>query len=324
MRNLYNLGLSLIACCTMTACHTDEIPEATLGEGATLELESVTLEGETLTKGVTTSVNEVKLYLQNSSSTWVNPLFTKSGVTWGCKSAPTLGSETDVYAYHPTAEAGGTAIEVETASSSSDAYLVPVTIKSEDAFDGEQIDYLYADPVTASSSSKVISLKLKHALAKVSFQVYKSTSASDEVLNLTKIEIRSNTGRLQVGTGSMRINGAPAERGGLTGIPSSSLITLIGSRTLETSISQPNVSCLVAPMSAPEQVLSFRLTVNVDGVDREFETASISSSTNTPVEWKAGLHYIYKIRIDKMEGTFEGVSVYDWQNSTDQNTSVGI
>lgn len=321
MRNLYNLGLSLIACCTMIACHTDEIPEATLGEGATLELESVTLEGETLTKGVTTSVNKVKLYLQNSSNAWVNPLFTKAGVTWECKSAPTLGSETtDVYAYHPTVEAGGTAIEVETASSSSDAYLVPVTIKSEDTFDGQQIDYLYADPVKASSSSKVISLKLKHALAKVSFQVYKSTSASDEVLKLTKIEIRSNTGRLQAGTGSMRINGETAERGGLTGIPSSSLITLTGLRTLETSLSQPNVSCLVAPMSALEQVLSFRLTVDVGGIEREFETASIPSG----VQWKAGLHYIYKIRIDKMEGTFEKVTVYDWQNSTDQNTSVGI
>ena len=95
-----------------------------------------------------------------------------------------------------------------------------------------------------------------------------------------------------------------------------------GSKILETSLTQPNISCLVAPMDAAEQVLSFRLTVDVDGVEREFETASISSESG--VKWLAGYHYVYKIRIDKMEGTFEGVTVYDWQNSTDQNTSVGI
>ena len=120
----------------------------------------------------------------------------------------------------------------------------------------------------------------------------------------------------------MRLNGTGEELGRLNGLAGTSSIELTGSKILETSLTQPNISCLVAPMDAAEQVLSFRLTVDVDEVEREFETASISSESG--VKWLAGYHYVYKIRIDKMEGTFEGVTVYDWQNSTDQNTSVGI
>lgn len=322
MRNLYNWGLGLAICSVLAACHTDEIPEVAK-EDATLELESVSILGENVTKGATTSVDAVKLYLKDNTGSWVNPEFTKSsnGI-WGCAStAPSLGdTETNVYAYYPTLE-NGTDITV---TSSSDVYSIPVSIRSTDTFDGEQIDYLYADPVVASKTSKVISLTLKHALTKVSFQIYKSTNAGDENLTLTKIEIRSNTGRLQTGAGNMRLNGSAGELGGLTGLAGSSQVVLTGSLPLETSLTQPNVSCLVAPMNAIEQVLSFRLTVNVDGVDREFETSSISSSSGTGVKWDAGYHYVYKIRIDKMEGTFEGVTVYDWQSSTDQDTSVGI
>ncbi|MDB9080801.1 fimbrillin family protein [Parabacteroides distasonis] len=320
MRNLCNWGLGLAICSALVACHTDEIPEVAK-EGATLELESVSILGENSTKGATTSVNKVRLYLMDKNSTWVNPEFIQSNGTWGCTSAPTLGdTDTNVYAYYPTSESG-TAITV---TSSSGVYSIPVSIRSTDTFAGEQVDYLYADPVKASKTSKVVSLTLKHALTKVSFQIYKSTNASDEKLTLTKIEIRSNTGRLQTGTGNMRLNGTGAEMGSLTGLAGSSQIVLTGSQLLETSLTQPNVYCLVAPMNATEQVLSFRLTVNVDGVEREFETSSISSSSSTGVKWEAGKDYVYKIRIDKMEGTFEGVTVYDWQSSTDQDTSVGI
>ncbi|MDB9151831.1 fimbrillin family protein [Parabacteroides distasonis] len=306
-------------CSVLAACHTDEIPEVAK-EGATLELESVSILGENSTKGAMTSVNKVRLYLMDKNSTWVNPEFIQSNGTWGCTSAPSLDAETDVYAYYPTLE-NGTAITV---TSSSGVYSIPISIRSTDTFAGEQVDYLYAAPVKVSKTSKVVSLILKHALTKVSFQIYKSTNASDEKLTLKKIEIRSNTGRLQTGIGNMRLNGTGTEMGSLTGLAGSSQIVLTGSQLLETSLTQPNVYCLVAPMNATEQVLSFRLTVDVDGVEREFETSSISSSSSTGVKWKAGKDYVYKIRIDKMEGTFEGVTVYDWQSSTDQDTSVGI
>ena len=190
MRNLYNLGWGLALCSLLGACQSDRIPE--VEAGSTLELRSVSLADDAVTKAVTTSVDNVKLYLKNSSDTWVNPVYSKSGVTWGCESAPLLGSTaTDVYAYYPTEEEGK-AINV---TASSGVYSVEVTVRDADTFDGKQIDYLYATPVQASKTSKIISLQLFHALTKVSFYIYKSANASDEILTLKKIDIRSNTGQ---------------------------------------------------------------------------------------------------------------------------------
>lgn len=105
MKNLYNLGWGLALCSLLGACQSDGIPE--VEAGSTLELRSVSLADDAVTKAVTTSVDNVKLYLKNSSDTWVNPVYSKSGVTWGCESAPLLGSTaTDVYAYYPTEEEG--------------------------------------------------------------------------------------------------------------------------------------------------------------------------------------------------------------------------
>ena len=79
-------------------------------------------------------------------------------------------------------------------------------------------------------------------------------------------------------------------------------------------------------MSKEEKVLSFRLTVNVDGVSRVFETGTVKDdASNWPgVKWLAGKHYVYKIKVSKMGGVINGVSVYDWQKDSDQNTQVGI
>ena len=237
MRNLYNLGWGLALCSLLGACQSDGIPE--VEAGSTLELRSVSLADDAVTKAVTTSVDNVKLYLKNSSDTWVNPVYSKSGVTWGCESAPLLGSTaTDVYAYYPTEEEGK-AINV---TASSGVYSVEVTVRDADTFDGKQIDYLYAKPVQASKTSKII-----HALTKVSFYIYKSANASDEILTLKKIDIRSNTGRLQIGKADMRLNGTGEELGRLNGLAGTSSIELTGSKILETSLTQPNISCLVAP-----------------------------------------------------------------------------
>ena len=84
MRNLYNLGWGLALCSLLGACQSDGIPE--VEAGSTLELRSVSLADDAVTKAVTTSVDNVKLYLKNSSDTWVNPVYSKSGVTWGCES----------------------------------------------------------------------------------------------------------------------------------------------------------------------------------------------------------------------------------------------
>ena len=68
MRNLYNLGWGLALCSLLGACQSDGIPEVEAA-GSPLELRSVSLADDAVTKAVTTSVDNVKLYLKNSSDT---------------------------------------------------------------------------------------------------------------------------------------------------------------------------------------------------------------------------------------------------------------
>lgn len=275
-----------------------------------------TVEG-TASKAAVTSISSVNLYVTRqdnheafSAGTYT---YTLSGGAWGCDNAPELNETTvQVYGHYP-------AFVQPVTNNTSGNHTVPVTIKATDNFAGSnQNDYLYADqgtPVTASQSNRAISLRMKHALAKVSFLIGKSSTVS-ETLTLTQIEILSATNRLQTGdNGSMRL-----KDGELNGLVATSSLTLTGNTSLVLSPSQPNVTCLVAPLSATEPVLSFRLTVIIG---TQMRTLSFVTKATSAL-WTAGNHYVYKITVDKMGGSLEGVQIYDWKNDANQNTSIGI
>ena len=113
--------------------------------------------------------------------------------------------------------------------------------------------------------------------------------------------------------------------GVLNGLSSTSLLTLADAASpvvLKEQQATPNVSCLTAPMTGKETVLSFRLKVRINGESAEnahaFETKSVSA------EWKAGYHYVYQITVDKMGGSLSSVKIDDWKSDANQNTSIGI
>ena len=180
-------------------------------------------------------------------------------------------------------------------------------------------DSLRATPLAATAASRAVTFTMNHALAKVSFRVSKSANVQ-ETLTLTKIELLSSTSRLQMGSSdTMNLS-----TGTLNGLASTNSIALEGSTVLSTLQKDPNVSSLVAPMSAAETRLSFRLTVNVTEADgnvtpRSFETAVVSA-----VQWKAGYHYVYAITVDKMGGSLTNVKIDVWKSDANQNTGIGI
>lgn len=193
-----------------------------------------------------------------------------------------------------------------------------VTIRSSQGFGSssdtnQQVDYLYSDKANASSTNRAITLKMRHALAKVSFRVDKSNSVSEE-MTLTRIDILSRSSLLQKGDGSMLL-----ADGTLNGLTTTDSMKLEGSTVLAIQQSTPNVSCMVAPMNAIESVLSFALTVKVGSVSRTFSTASVPS-----VKWEKGNHYTYHITINKMGGSLTDVTIDKWKNDASPNTSIGI
>ena len=168
-----------------------------------------------------------------------------------------------------------------------------------------------------TQAKRAISLTMNHALAKVSFKIDKATDVSEK-LYLKQISILSNTNKLQVGDGSMQLTD-----GVLNALVSTSSVTLTGSTLLSTSLSSPNVFCLMAPMTATESVLSFSLTVAV-GSENSSELRTFKTASAIPVKWEAGKHYMYSITVNKIGGVLKNFKVEDWKSDASQDTNIGI
>lgn len=324
---IYNTFL-LVTC---LGC-TGNLPENNEAE-ASLRLSSVSVHEEGISKaatGTVTSVSEVCVYVAEDNannkaydSDVPSLAFTNQSGNWASdKSVLMIDSKpAKVYGAFPadatiTNDNGNLKVNVEVLKGGNNTL---------DFLGSQQYDYLYSEGTGATYSKRTISLAMKHALAKVSFRIVKAANVSETLL-LKQVKILSNTNLLQTGSGYMLLNGTQGGVGGgtLNGLASTSQITLDNSSgiTLQTTQSDPNVTCMVAPMNTTESVLSFSLTVSEEGSteDRTFVTSSISPA----VQWKAGYHYVYQITINKMSGDVDGVLIENWKDDASQNTSIGI
>lgn len=311
--------------CLTASCASDDGFAA--DEGA-LELQRIEVEGEeSITRAEATAITEVDVYATNTAHKAYgdNPLMIfslKEGVWTPDKQTIMNSTSGDalLYAYYPPA-----AIQASGDGEHTTAVNLPSSLT--DFLATGQADYLYGvgtdtgtAPVTATLSSRTVSFKMKHALAKVSFHIVKSASAT-EALKLIQVDVLSGTNRLRTGIGTMNL-----KSGLLNSLSDISTLTLAQASGVELKLKEnqkgPNVTCLVAPMAKEETVLSFRLKVCVDGEAaakaHTFETQSLTA------QWEAGKHYVYLITVDKMGGTLSSVQIEDWKNDANQNTSIGI
>jgi hypothetical protein len=311
--------------CLTASCASDDGFAA--DEGA-LELQRIEVEGEeSITRAEATAITEVDVYATNTAHKAYgdNPLMTfslKEGVWTPDKQTIINNTSGDalLYAYYPPA-----AIQASGDGEHTTAVNLPSALT--DFLATGQADYLYGvgtdtgtAPVTATLSSRTVSFKMKHALAKVSFRIVKSASAT-EALKLIQVDVLSGTNRLRTGIGTMNL-----KSGLLNSLSDISTLTLAQASGVELKLKEnqkgPNVTCLVAPMAKEETVLSFRLKVCVDGEAaakaHAFETQSVTA------QWEAGKHYVYLITVDKMGGKLSSVQIEDWKNDANQNTSIGI
>lgn len=335
MKYISNRNIGWLAGFLLTACQS-EVVTVPDNDNA-LQVLSVGLNQDEGTRSemTTDEIKQINVYTTTNDHKEIDAntlaTYTNDGNAWSCTAPPELTTATyNIFAYYPPTRVDGGEV-VTVTNSSIGEHTIKVYIYAEDAFGSpKQDDYLYNyqtdettgsyEQITASTASKTVSFSMNHALSKVSFQITKDASAT-ETLTLTQIDIIGKTNSLQTGAGDMYL-----KTGGLVGLQSKDQISLTGSVALQNTLTSPNITALVAPMSKEEKVLSFRLTVNVDGVSRVFETGTVKDEAPTwpGVKWLAGKHYVYKIKISKMGGAINGVSVYDWQKDSDQNTQVGI
>ena len=302
--------------CLTASCASDDGFAA--DEGA-LELQRIEVEGEeSVTRAEATAITEVDVYATTTAHKAYgdNPLMTfslKEGVWTPDKQTIMNSTSGDalLYAYYPPA-----AIQASGDGEHTTAVNLPSSLT--DFLATGQADYLYGVgtdksetvPVTAKPSSRTVSFKMKHALAKVSFRIVKSASAT-EALKLIQVDVLSGTNRLRTGIGTMNL-----KSGLLNSLSDISTLTLAQASGVELKLKEnqkgPN----------EETVLSFRLKVCVDGEAaakaHAFETQSVTA------QWEAGKHYVYLITVDKMGGKLSSVQIEDWKNDANQNTSIGI
>lgn len=317
--NIHTLIISLAVC---TGC-TNGLPDKVDPASSPLELVSVGLAETAQTKGIVTSIDRVNVYVAAANvltpykASTPSLVFSQSSGSWSSSDAveiTTGDGSADVYACYPA----------NLAITAGSNLTIPISIRKGsdtqelDFMGSQQTDYLYATKRAGiAQNTRAISLTMNHALAKVSFKIDKATDVS-EALYLKEITILSNTNKLQTGDGTMQLTD-----GVLNGLVATSSATLTGSLQLNTSQSSPNVSCLFAPMSATESVLSFSLTVAV-GSAGSTEVRTFKTSSATPIQWKAGQHYMYHITVNKIGGTLKGFKVEDWKSDASQDTNIGI
>lgn len=314
----------LLSLAALAGC-TNSLPEVPT-EDTNLKLLSVEM-AEPVTKAAVNTVSKVKVYVTKTDGTDYSAtpslVFTDQAGNWSSDASVSITDPGVVYGCYP---------ESGTITNDNKILKLPVTVHNGasttiDFTGSSQMDYLYSGAVSVSTSNRAIRFadntsgggadnSMKHALAKVSFQINKSAHVSEKMV-LTQLKIQSSSSLLQTGEGYMQLND-----GTLNGLVTSSLVTLQGTAELQQTQNGANVTCLVAPMNAAEAVMSFSLTIQVanESTARTFVTASVSPA----VKWEAGNHYVYHIVIDKMGGTLEGVTIESWQSDASQNTSIGI
>ena len=213
--NRLYMALALGAGICLTASCTSDDGFAT-DEGA-LELQRIEVEGEeSVTRAEATAITEVDVYATTTASATSphaaygdNPLMKfslKEGVWTPDKQTimNTTSGDALLYAYYPPA-----AIQASGDGEHTTAVNLPSSLT--DFLATGQADYLYGvgtdtgkAPVTATLSSRTVSFKMKHALAKVSFRIVKSASAT-EALKLIQVDVLSGTNRLRTGIGTMNL-----------------------------------------------------------------------------------------------------------------------
>ncbi|MHC1690031.1 MAG: fimbrillin family protein [Bacteroidales bacterium] len=250
---------------------------------------------------------------ETGASTNVQFAFSQAGSSWSTATAFNLTStQGKVFAYYPYAAQGANDALFTT---------VPLTLPAT-SNTGLDTDYMYATPLTAaeelvsnSSGKNSASLSMNHALAQVSFVVYKENYPGAG--SFTQFKIEDATG----GTSWINVSKAAAddlamdivngsitggEKGILTrtfGVPVT-LETVAPSADAATLRTQVNATTLVVPtvgMAASD----IRFTFTIDG-------KSSTAANTSALSWEPGKQYIYKVKLSGTGLSISSVTVTEW------------
>lgn len=317
------------------------------GNAATVAQQiAVRVQGNTTSYG---SSNDYALYKQNGSGAWA----TESGAA---NKIMLTSEEATVYAYHPayTYDGNGNATSTALAATGTVGTNAVVSFSLFEGGEGStgnptqkanstipddgtwaagkifsapgDIDYMWESTHPKASNGKAagvtstssVSLTMQHALALVSFAVYKDNTYTNAG-KLTKIVLK-NTGSgdaLKAGTVTMNIQtGAVAFTTGRAGTFTRLIKDANGVVIPSSDSSAPQYSILVFPGSTARNAIEAVFTI--DGADYSIPLAP----GGTAVDWPAGSNCLYKVKLSGKELGITSVTVQGWGNTSGGNLNI--
>jgi len=241
--------------------------------------------------------------------------------TWNLSSAVYLSTSlAKIYAYSPFSSAEGDFTGVGAAS----ARLLNIPASQTMA---NQVDYLWASQgktvsagsLDINSMNPAVQLKMNHALAQISFVIYKSNYFGSGVLSTIKIEDVFGSSKLKINKSSENDLKIGLATGAISGGENSTSLTVtdIGNTISLTSDpgtiaselkSKVNAWALVVPTTfASKSDVTFTFTI-----DGKNYVVSLGAGE---LSWITSNQYIYKVKLSGTTMTISSVTVAPWISS---------
>ena len=325
-------GLALMS--AFTACSSDDDVMNVAKTGTQLSIKSVGVEGVDTKAGITAAAfsgsEEIGVYINSGNLgakydqdvDYENIIYkATSGTAWATTQTITLSNIAGtVRAYYPySADNGvytpgqddlpndGTAIKLRVNSTQGTG------IAGGAADDPNQIDYMWADPVTNVNSSKPdVRLQMNHALAMVSFQFKNSADVPyPGVGKITKIRLYNADGKsvLKAGPATMNINDGQITLDPTASVSDISVEPDAASLKDETTLNnQPRMLVYPAQATGANSIGAgdVKAEIVMDGVTFTLELPAITNG------YEPNKNYQYNVTLKGVEMEIDEVSIKQW------------
>lgn len=381
MKQVKNISLLLLSALMATSCSNEEVPDTPinnelveLGVTAGVSLTKSAIHADTHTE-----FTSIAVYASGTGYSSENnnnaAIYTKEGGSWSNKTADKKimlsNNDATIYAIYPSKD--GTSDWTVTDLSSTPTISIKVFQKDDATADNHtitvpatvpaagspaeilsapgEIDYMYGvdndnDTQLATASNKegksAVKLKMKHALAMVSFRIYNDGTYSGDG-HLTEIKLSNvsgtslnagssstmniSTGEITAGIGNAAtytrvIKTAPSTEHYELGKVSVSGDGTETGTTADIKGKAPKFSILVFPLPTASSVKAsaIQVTFKIDDVEHTVPLGTAQTTLN----WAAGTNSLYTAVLSGKELSITSVAIAPWTDNPVGDTDLGV
>lgn len=371
MKQVKNISLLLLSALMATSCSNEEVPDTPINNelvelGVTA---GVSLTKSAINSNEDTNFGSIAVFASGTGYPTDNKaaIYTKSGSNWNNNAAETnkkimlSNNEATIYAIYPSKNADDGDWGITSPSTSStisvavfqgnnndkateSTITVPTANPTATILSAPgEIDYMYGvkangndtDLATASNKTdkSAVALKMKHALAMVSFRIYNDgTYSGDGQLTEIKLSNASSTnlnagsnptmkisdGEITVGSGSaatytrvIKTAGSPGnDYYALGKVTSASADADGGKDKIKAAAAKFSILVFPLPTASSVNANTIQATFTIDGVEHKVPLAT--SNSDTKINFAAGKNSLYTAVLGGKGLSITSVAVAEW------------